>query len=160
MCNLFCFIRYASERRDDTCNPNIPLFAQPACEPRVNAGAPRPPRNCRKWSFQGGGGACRGGGGGGGTAKVAREPPGESTQMRAGGATEAIWVDSARRSRGFARGCGRERVPLMYSTAAPGGGGTTKMRPSYRRDPFAKEAQNGSLQGPNRVFVLSLNMCH
>jgi hypothetical protein len=117
MCNLFCFIRYASERRDDTCNPNIRLFAQPACEPRVNAGAPRPPRNCRKWSFQGGGGACRGGGSGGGTAKVAREPPGESTQMRAGGATEAIWVDSARRSRGFARGCGRERVPLMYRTS-------------------------------------------
>ena len=77
-----------------------------------------PPPELPKWSFRGGGRAR--GGGGGGTAKVARKPPGESSQMRAGGATEAIWDDSARRLRGFARGCGHERVPLMYSTAAPG----------------------------------------
>ena len=45
----------------------------------------------------------------------------ESSQMRAGGVTEAIWDDSARRSCGSARGNRRGRIPLMYSTAAPGG---------------------------------------
>ena len=47
--------------------------------------------------------------------------------MRAGGATEAIWDDSARRFGQTACRYRRWGVPLMYS--APGGERTTTMRP-------------------------------
>ena len=42
-----------------------------------------------------------------------RERPGESSQMRAGGTTDVIWDDSARRFRESASRYRREGVPLM-----------------------------------------------
>ena len=96
-----------------------------------------PPRKCRKMVLSGGGVRTRGGDGGCGTTSVTFEPAGESSQMRAGGATEAIWDDSAGRSE---RACARvppRAYALMYSTFAPGGAGTTKIRPE-RRAPRAQ----------------------
>ena len=89
-----------------------------------------PPGIARR-SFRGGaGGTTR-------TTKVAHQNPGESSRMRAGGATDGILDDSARCSE---RACARvppRAYALMYSTFAPGGAGTTKIRPE-RRAPRAQ----------------------